>query len=114
MSSFRKPITAFIRQPGKYVDGYWQEGAELEETISASVQPLKPSDLAALPEGQRREGKMVKIYTSAKLSPAEPETEKTGDSILWRGSRYLIIGEDEFQMDVISHNKYYAREEAPR
>ncbi len=113
MSSFRKPYTVIRRSPGNYVDGYWVEGVETNITIKASVQPLKVSEIEALPEG-KRSSSAVKIYSDDKLMAAKQATEESqavsADILLYAGSRWEIVACAAYQSGVIPHYKAYAVE----
>lgn len=114
MSSFGKLHTVIRRSSGSHVDGYWVEGTETNITIKASVQPLKVSEIEALPEG-KRSGSAVKIYSDVKLIPAKQATEETqpvsADIILYAGSKWEIVACAAFQSGIIPHYKAYAVEE---
>lgn len=110
MSGFRIPVVVRRFEPGRNERGHWVEGNTTQFTIMASVQPLKPSDLEALPEGRRTGARGVKIYSSDKLIATNQETNQQGDQIYWQDNYYEIVAVDERQMNVISHYKMYAIE----
>lgn len=113
MSSFRKQYTIIRRSPGSYVDGYWVEGAETNIAIKASVQPLKVSEIEALPEGKRSSA-AIKIYSDSKLLPAKQATETTAatsaDLLQYDDSIWEIVACAAYQSGVIPHYKAYGVE----
>ncbi len=111
-TSFRRPLQVIRRVPGIWVEGMYQPAPEPEpETILATVQPATASDyerLEARPSGRRLNG-LHRVYTDAALTPAG-ETDETGDVVLIRGERHLVIGEhvrDQLGSRV-SHRRYLA------
>lgn len=113
MSSFRKPYQVRRRAPGQYQGGRWQEGEETSFAILASVQPLKPDELEALPEG-RRAGSALKVYTSTALNTAREVREDapglSPDVLEYNGCWYEIVAVSPYQVGVLPHYKYYAAE----
>lgn len=117
MSSFRKPHTVKRKSSGDYVKGRWQGGTVSELTVMASAQPLKASELAALPEGQRGTGLVIKIYTDTELKTALEETEtlpgQSPDIFIWQGKNFEVIEVAPYQSGVIPHYKCTAVEVRP-
>lgn len=105
---FRKPFTIIRKQPGQYVNGVFVDGEEVQQTIMATIQPLKNEDMIDLPQG-RRISDIVKVYTSEVLTTAEDNgADKQPDRIFWKDGWFEITSTGAFQMDVISHYRYFA------
>lgn len=104
MSSFRKPLTIY-RYEGKPVlqgNGKFILPAQESFVIKASVQPLKATEMDALPEG-RRGSHAVKVYSDTELYMADQGTGIQADQFEWLGRKYEIIAADAYQCGVISH-----------
>lgn len=111
MSSFRRPVK-ILRCVGKPVlqsNGRFMPPEQQEITIMASVQPLKATEMDALPEG-RRGCRAVKIYSNQELFMAEQKTGQQADRCYWLGRTYEVVGCDAFQSHVINHYRAYAVE----
>lgn len=102
---FRKAQTLYKTAPGAYVRGVWMEGAAIQATLYASVQPAIGQELLVLPEGLRTRA-TVKVYTDQELNTAE--NGQKADRIQWQGHIYEIAMKAPYQSDVINHFKYYA------
>ncbi len=111
MSSFRKSYTVHRKAPGQFVKGRWQEGQESTFTIMASIQPLKPNEMEALPEG-RRTGAAVKIYTDTLLLTAreakDDDPPQSPDVIDYVDAQYEVVAVEPRQAGVINHYKFFA------
>ncbi len=101
---FRKPYTVKRVAAGSVSNGYYSNGASSTISISASVQPLKPSDILQLPEG-RRNKQLFYIITDTQLNIV---TTSNPDKITISGSDYELDQEEVWQNGVISHYKYLA------
>lgn len=105
------------RTPGAYVDGRWVEGAEVETTFRASIQPAKKDDydqLQALAEGRRVES-AVRVYTRTALAVAG-EAPGNGDLVVHRGDRYLVTAGSDWNVGMrgVNHYRYLAvRQKSP-
>lgn len=110
-SSFRKPIKVWrYTEPavlGK--DGRFTIAEPTEITIKASVQPLKATEMEALPEG-RRGSRAVKVYSDTELLMVDQQSGQQPDQFEWLGRRYEVVGSDAFQSGVINHYRAYAVE----
>jgi len=105
---FRKPFIIRRKVPGAYVNGVFVDGGEVQQTIMATVQPLKNEDMIDLPQG-RRISDIIKVYTSEVLTTAEDNgVDKQPDRIFWKDSWFEITSTGTFQMGVISHYRYWA------
>ncbi len=110
-SSFRKPIKVWrYTEPavlGK--DGRFTIAEPTEITIKASVQPLKATEMEALPEG-RRGSRAVKVYSDTELLMVDQQSGQQPDQFEWLGRRYEVVGCDAYQSGVINHYRAYAVE----
>ena len=109
MSSFRKPVQAYRQNGASVANGYVTSGVETGFSIRASVQPARPSDIEALPEG-RRESTVFRLYTSTQMRmlPLSGEPLDNPDQVELYGDRFEIMGEANWQNNVINHYKYLA------
>lgn len=104
------------RTEGRYVNGRWLEGAEVETTFRASIQPAKKDDydrLEAMAEGRRVES-AVRVYTRTELNVAGADA-KNGDLIEYQGDSYLVTAASNWNMDMrgVNHFRYLAVREKP-
>ena len=76
-------------QPGTYVKGRWQEGAETEIAIKASVQPVTGKELQMLPQTFMSRA-TIKVYSVDELFQGSREAGQSPDSIIWRDKRYEV------------------------
>lgn len=110
-SSFRKPIKVWrYTEPAVLgEDGRFTIAEPTEITIKASVQPLKATEMEALPEG-RRGSRAVKVYSDTELLMVDQQSGQQPDQFEWLGRRYEVVGSDAFQSGVINHYRSYAVE----
>ena len=110
-SSFRKPVKVWrYMQPAVLGnDGKYVIAEPVEMTIKASVQPLKATEMEALPEG-RRGSRAVKVYSSTELLMVDQNSGQQADQFEWLGRRYEVVGCDAYQSGVINHYRAYAVE----
>lgn len=90
-------------------DGIFRDAPVTELTVMASVQPLKATEMQALPEG-RRGARAVKVYSDTELYMAEQMSGQQADRFVWLGRMFEVVGVDAYQCEVISHYKSYAVE----
>lgn len=114
MSGMRRPVVVKRQAAGFYdANGRWQEGTTSQLTMMASVQPLKVSEMQALPEG-RRSSSAVKVYTDTLLLRAEEETAaapaQNPDIITWQSRTYEVVDCLIYQSGIIPHYKALAVE----
>jgi hypothetical protein len=108
--SFRTPQIIIPRLPGQYVNGKWRDGADGDPvTIMASVQPASSGDYDQMKAEQpgRRVERMVRIYTTARLTAAG-EDNTNGDSLVWEGNRYLVVAMSPWRSTALKHYRYLA------
>ncbi len=109
-SSFRKPTPVTRVAAGEYnTAGVWVEGQPATLSIPMSVQPMKLSEMEALPEG-RRSSRAVKIYSDAELIAADQDTGQNGDIVTWLGKKWEVVSCMPYQGGVIPHWKALAVE----
>lgn len=110
-SSFRRPIKIwrYSEKPVLGDDGRYTIADPTEMSIQASVQPLKATEMDALPEG-RRGCRAVKVYSDTELLMVDQQSGQQPDQFEWLGRRYEVVGSDAFQSGVINHYRAYAVE----
>lgn len=110
-SSFRRPIKIwrYAEKPVLGDDGRYTIADPTEMSIQASVQPLKATEMDALPEG-RRGCRAVKVYSDTELLMVDQQSGQQPDQFEWLGRRYEVVGSDAFQSGVINHYRAYAVE----
>lgn len=104
----RRNVVISRHAAGSYIKGVWTEGSTSAITIKATVQPLKPLEMQALPEG-RRSSRAMKVYTETLLLSAN-EDGKNADTFSWLGATWEIISCEPYQNSIISHYRAYAVE----
>jgi len=105
MSSFRKTLTGKTFASGTWVKGIFTEGSATEFEFTASVQPLTPKELNALPEGERKLARF-RLFTSYRLKTADDsDDKKSPDQVQIEGQWYTVTGIDIWQNKVIPHYK---------
>lgn len=103
MSLRFKSILVRRMSPGEYTGGFWVEGADTTMTLTASVHPLTPEEMALLPEG-RRNGKTFTVFTSEQLFPAI-RGAANADQVTYAGTVFEVMSCAAWQNGVISHYK---------
>ena len=102
MASFRKNLVVKHQAAGHRTDGVWYTGAETNDSITASVQPLKPFEVQNLSEGRRTRAPLW-LITNTLLHLASMTTP---DIVIINGERYEIETMEAWQNGVINHYKY--------
>lgn len=110
-SSFRRPIKIwrYAEKPVLGDDGRYTIADPTEMSIQASVQPLKATEMEALPEG-RRGSRAVKVYSDTELLMVDQQSGQQPDRFEWLGRMYEVVGCDAYQSNVINHYRAYAVE----
>lgn len=110
-SSFRRPIKIwrYAEKPVLGDDGRYTIADPTEMSIQASVQPLKATEMDALPEG-RRGCRAVKVYSDTELLMVDQQSGQQPDRFEWLGRMYEVVGCDAYQSNVINHYRAYAVE----
>ena len=88
----------------KNVRGYITSGRE-DFVVSLHVHPMGSDAMQALPEGERRM-KHLEGHGTAVLIPADQETGRKGDLLLYRGEWYECTAAQEWDHTVLSHINY--------
>lgn len=81
--SFRKPLVVVRSPPGMFVNAQWVvPGSTTTLTILANVQPAHVADYDRMVNetGGERVGRMIRIYTGAKLIVEDPRQNSGGRS----------------------------------
>ncbi|MCK4521419.1 MAG: hypothetical protein KAU20_02510 [Nanoarchaeota archaeon] len=105
----RQTLTVKRVAAGSYVLGIYQEGAESEFTIRASVQPLKANEMELLPD-ERRQSEAYRLYTDTPLQTAKegkkgsPETVNA-DKVIIYGDTFEVYSVGTWQNQIINHYK---------
>ena len=93
---------------GSRVDGVWVEGSSSEFTVKCSVQPLRPREMATLPEG-RRDIEALRIYADDRLLAADETTQINADlvDVSGVGDNYdfEVLSCGPWQNGIIPHHK---------
>jgi hypothetical protein len=99
--------TFIIKTPGagSRVKGKWVDGALVESTIEASVQPMNGEDLQSVPENRRASG-VYKIFTSSNLILLSEATNPP--LIIIDGEDFEIFHKEPWKNNVINHHVYFA------
>lgn len=109
-SSFRKTLTIVrLKKPELMDNGMFTVPKEEQITVNASVQPMKPTEMQALPEG-RRGCRAVKVYSDEMLWMPNQMTGQQADKFMWMGLWFEVVASDWYQSDVINHYRAYATE----
>ena len=82
------------------------EPKESQLVVNASVQPLRPNEMQALPEGRR----CVKVYSDEMLWMPNQMTGQQADKFMWMGTWFEVVASDWYQNNVINHYRAYATE----
>jgi hypothetical protein len=79
-------------EAGSYVDGRWDAGSTSTITVTASVQPGKPTqdELLKLPAGDRNRAS-VRIYTDSLLRTADESQGLIADFLTWAGEQWEVM-----------------------
>lgn len=82
------PVTLSRFGTGSYVNGEWVSGPVTVSTLPAVIQPLKPRELAQLPEAERTE-EAIAVFTSEALQTSTPSGLEA-DRLTWAGRVWRI------------------------
>jgi hypothetical protein len=102
MALGRRTVAIKHRSAGTNVDGNYVPGSLTDDTIEASVQPLKPMEVEHLPEG-RRERCPFWVITDALL---ELGSSDTPDFVVIGEALYEVESREDWQNGIINHYKY--------
>jgi len=102
----KETLTVKRYEPGEYVDGYWVDGSTITFNIQTSVQPVKTSELEALPEG-RRTSKTYKLYPSIRLVGVNKVLKTSPDIVTIDNEEYEVFEPQPWQNNLINHYKVF-------
>lgn len=107
----RRVYTITTKEPGGYVNGRWQDGAESTFEVKGNEQPSSPLHLQMLPESFRT--KDVRLFmTTADLKTLEEGDGQEADKLDIDGTLYALHKKSSYQMGPVQHYEYIAvREE---
>lgn len=74
---------------GAFVDGRFQEGANIVLNIDVSAQPLTPKEVKILP-AERREGENWNFYTEEELFINDQVNQRPADVVTYKGRQFEI------------------------
>lgn len=97
-------FTLLRKSPGTRVNGRWIEGTELAIEAQGNIQPLKGSELLALPESDRTK-ESIKVYTVETLKTLTEVDATQADHIIWEGKRFVAAQTFTYKMGVLDHTK---------
>lgn len=111
MSSFRRPFTVRRRAQGSYdqttdVGFFKTSGSDTTFIIKASLQPVKGSEMALLPE-DRRENALQKMYTETELLTAEKGSGGNADIVQINGDDWEVVQVLPWLNGVINNYKVF-------
>ena len=98
------PIKVERFASGEWAGGRWVEGTKTDYLIDANVQPLRGSELLALPESDRTK-ESIKVYSTEVLNTVDEVGQESADIITWNAKRYKAIKTQTYQMGVLDHTK---------
>jgi hypothetical protein len=114
ISRFSKTVTFHRFEPGTMVKGRWTPGEEIlgEDdaplTAQMVIQPLKPSDSALLPEGERISD-WRRIWSKTQLLVSNQEDRITGDVVDHGGQKWVVSMQEDWSEFAFQHFKFLAR-----
>lgn len=97
-------VTVLRATEGEWVKGKWVPGTVQEVIVEANVQPLKGSELTALPESDRTK-ESIKVYSVETLKTLEEVSQEEADVIVWEGKKFRAIKAMTYKMGVLDHTK---------
>ena len=103
MSTFRRSLNRKTKSAGAMTNGRWSETTTANGTILASVQPMLPHEMDALPQG-RREDQSYTLFTDTELNPIGTQNP---DLITIDGEDYEVAKVSPWQNNVINHYKVF-------
>lgn len=100
----KTPITILRASKGEWVKGKWVPGTVQAVIMDANVQPLKGSELTALPESDRTK-ESIKVYSVETLKTLEEVSQEEADVIVWEDKKFRAIKAMTYKMGVLDHTK---------
>ena len=100
----KTPVTVLRASEGAWVKGKWVPGTVQTVIVEANVQPLKGSELTALPESDRTK-ESIKVYSVETLKTLEEVSQEEADIVVWEGKKFRAIKAMTYKMGVLDHTK---------
>jgi hypothetical protein len=99
---FRRTVS--IRRPaaGSTTKGRWVEGSYSAFDVEASVQPVRPEEMALVPENRRHLAR-YSLFGDTELRAANEHTQTNADLATVDGEEMEVLGADHWQNGIISH-----------
>lgn len=107
MSLFPSPFTILRSTKVLGPSGVWVVSNPESLTFYGSVQPLSGFELEHQEAGSQGIGK-VWIRTTATLLPRAPDSDTSGDILVWQGAQWEVLQLLPFTHNVIPHHQYLA------
>jgi len=101
MSSFREQLTGYRAAAGSWDGGFYDPGDSVEFSFYASIQPLTPDEMQALPEG-RRTLQAYNLFTDYLLQTGEAE-DQMPDCVVIDGEHYEVISVARWRTTRLAH-----------
>lgn len=90
---------------GSYVNGIYLPPAEIQLTITASVQPLSKDDTFVYADKYKRNTTKYKLYTETKLLKEDEANLQSNDVVVIDGKDFEVLDVLEWQNNLINHYK---------
>jgi len=104
MSLFRNMRLIRRSIPGHWDTGEWKTGDPVDSPFRGTAQPATGRVLELLPEGKRNtETITVFAPINMEFTTADPDTEVSGDIIIWEGRHYEVQNCRKWNAGLISH-----------
>jgi hypothetical protein len=100
-------IQVIRKSAGSYVNGLWVDATNTV-SVQCHIQPLKGSELMALPEADRNR-EWIKAYTTDDVNGlVDGSGGVSPDVIVWDSKHYEVAKVLEYKMGVLNHTKIIA------
>lgn len=100
----RLPLIGKRFAAGTTEKGRYTEGSDSAINFTASVQPLRPNELAALPEG-KRENAQFKLFTDFVLKTIDAINKTSADRVEIDSEFYEVISVEKWGNNIIPYYK---------
>jgi hypothetical protein len=87
---------------GSYTKGVYAKGQSTTCDLDVNVQPVKPSEMLSLPEGQRTK-ETIKIFSDEALRSVEQVGSEAADRITYNDKVYEVFSTKNWQFSRIAH-----------
>jgi hypothetical protein len=90
--------------PGHREKGSWVEGQAFDIPFMGTAQPASGRVVAQLPEGKRN-SETITVFAPKEMAftPVDPESQRSGDIIVWKGRQYEVWSVKEWDAGLIPH-----------